>query len=387
MVALVGEPGIGKSRLALEMRQRAEATGFATRLDELAVVRIGVSVSPRQPALRSCSTERRVQSTADALRGARVTADSDALDRWAAVLDDVLGEGRDDDPQLADLSPSGSAADPRPRHGRPAQSGVAAQADARRARRSPLGRSRQPRCRGGAARHRCPELRVVLLATYRSNWSHGWEGRSAYEQLNLRRAAARGRARDGGQELAAGRSVPAELTERVLERTAGNPLFLEELLHGERGRASDRAASAAGDDPRDAARPAGRAPAGPSRRTLQLASVVGMEFSEGTVVGAVGRRTPPDAMRRSATSSGSELVAPGGREPRLVFRHPLIHEVAYGSLLLSTRRALHGRIGAMDRGARRRGADRRARPALPRQRRSAKGARLPPRLAGERARR
>ena len=31
-----------------------------------------------------------------------------------------------------------------------------------------------------------PELRVALLATYRSNWSHGWEGRSAYEQINLR---------------------------------------------------------------------------------------------------------------------------------------------------------------------------------------------------------
>ena len=41
----------------------------------------------------------------------------------------------------------------------------------------------------------------------------------------------------------------------------------------------------------------------------------------------------------------AELVAAGRTEHTLVFRHPLIHEVAYRSLLLSTRRGLHGRIG------------------------------------------
>ena len=46
-----------------------------------------------------------------------------------------------------------------------------------------------------------------------------------------------------------------------------------------------------------------------------------------------------------ATSSEQSSWPPRSREHALVFRHPLIHEVAYGSLLLSTRRALHGRIG------------------------------------------
>jgi len=41
----------------------------------------------------------------------------------------------------------------------------------------------------------------------------------------------------------------------------------------------------------------------------------------------------------------AELIASGGATHGYTFRHPLIHEVAYGSLLLSTRRALHGRIG------------------------------------------
>ena len=52
-----------------------------------------------------------------------------------------------------------------------------------------------------------PGLRVMLLATYRSNWSHGWEGRSAYEQLNLRALRAGGCATDGGG-AGAGPNVP-----------------------------------------------------------------------------------------------------------------------------------------------------------------------------------
>ena len=50
MVALVGEPGIGKSRLAIEMRQRAEAAGFTTAWTSSRSYALGVSVSPRQPA-------------------------------------------------------------------------------------------------------------------------------------------------------------------------------------------------------------------------------------------------------------------------------------------------------------------------------------------------
>ena len=82
-----------------------------------------------------------------------------------------------------------------------------------------------------------------------------------------------------------------------------------------------------------------------ARRTLQLASVVGMEFPETTVVAlSEADADQTDAALRDLQRS--ELVTAGSREHTLVFRHPLIHEVAYGSLLLSTRRALHGRIGA-----------------------------------------
>ena len=76
MVALVGEPGIGKSRLAIEMRQRAEAAGFTTAWTSS---RSYASAFPYHlvSQLASQLLDRAPgQSTADALRSAEVTADA-----------------------------------------------------------------------------------------------------------------------------------------------------------------------------------------------------------------------------------------------------------------------------------------------------------------------
>ena len=343
MVALVGRAGDRQEPPGDRDAPACRGRRLREHLDELPFVCIGLSVSPRQPAgvaaaRPSAGPEHRGRPS----QAHEVTADGDALGRWAAVLDEVLGEGQDGDPQLADLSPSG-----RQRILVHAIGGLLKAASQRTPMLVVLDDLHWADPASLAVVEELldilPGLRVVLMATYRSNWSHGWEGRSAYEQLNLR-ALRPEDAREMAQELAAGRSVPDELTERVLERSAGNPLFLEELLHGERGR-----------------RPTGshRLPATihemllarldalppEARRTLQLASVVGMEFPENTVVAlSEADADQTDAALRDLQRS--ELVTAGSREHTLVFRHPLIHEVAYGSLLLSTRRALHGRIGA-----------------------------------------
>ena len=364
MVALVGEPGIGKSRLALEMRQRAEAAGFTTawtssRSYASAFPYHLVSQLVDQLLLRGPG-----QSTEDALRSAEVTADEDALGRWAAVLDEVLGEGQDDDPQLADLSPAG-----RQRILVHAIGGLLKAASQREPMLVVLDDLHWADPASLAVVEELldilPGLRVVLMATYRSNWSHGWEGRSAYEQLNLR-ALRPEDARQMAEELAAGRSVPEELTERVLERSAGNPLFLEELLHGERG----------GTDGQPHRLPAtihemllarldGLPPE--ARRTLQLASVVGMEFSEGIVVD-LSESDPDETDAALRDLQRAELVArrrpraharlPSSAHPRSRLRQPAAQHAAGAAR--SDRR--------LDRGARRRGAGRGARAALPRQR-------------------
>ena len=310
MVALVGEPGIGKSRLAIEMRQRAEAAGFTTAWTSS---RSYASAFPYHlvSQLASQLLDRAPgQSTADALRSAEVTADVDAMGRWAAVLDEVLGETAEGDPRLADLSPSGRQ--------RTLVHAIGGLLKAK-SRRDPMLVVLDDLHWADSASLAVveelldivPGLPVVLMATYRSTWSHGWEGRSAYEQLNLR-ALRPDDAREMAEELAAGRSVPAELTERVLERSAGNPLFLEELLHGERGGTDGQPHRLPATIHEmllarlDALQPE-------TRRTLQLASVVGMEFPERTVV-ALSESDPDQSDAALRDLQRSELVTAGSRE-------------------------------------------------------------------------
>src|SRR5204863_5531320 len=73
---------------------------------------------------------------------------------------------------------------------------------------------------------------IAMLALYRSGWSHGWEGKSAYQQVNLR-ALRPDEARELADEVidgTDGTGLTDEVTERALARAAGNPFFLEELL-------------------------------------------------------------------------------------------------------------------------------------------------------------
>jgi adenylate cyclase len=342
MVALAGEPGIGKSRLALEIRRRAEANGFASAWTSSRSYASAFPYHLVRQLVPQLIERKQGSSTEDCLRAADVANDDDKVERWAAVLDDVVGEGEASDPHLAELSPSG-----RQRILVHAIGGLLASMSRRQPMLLVLDDLHWADPASLAVVEELldvlPALRVVLLATYRSNWSHGWEGRSAYEQLNLR-ALRPEDARRMATELAKGANkLTTEQTDRVLERSAGNPLFLEELLHGER--------AAGADHPRRLpatihemllARLDGLPPS--ARRTLQLASVMGMEFSEEIVrdLSDLDRSETDDALR---TLQRAELVAAGASEHRLAFRHPLIHEVAYGSLLLSTRTTLHGRIG------------------------------------------
>jgi adenylate cyclase len=352
LVALVGEPGIGKSRLALEIRHRAEANGFASAWT---TSRSYASAFPyhlvRQLVQRLLG--RRPGSgpgisSLEALRGASVDADEPTLERWAAVLGDVLGEAPSEDERLADLSPAG-----RQRMLVHAIGGLIRAASLRAPMLVVLDDLHWADPTSLAVVEELlddlPDLRLILLATYRSGWSHGWEGRSAYEQLNLR-ALRPEEARRMAAESAP--DLTPEQTERVLERSAGNPLFLEELLRGETGPSGGHAhrlpetiheilLARLDTQPPDA------------RRTLQLASVVGMEFSE-RIVASLAAEDAGDTPGHDGTDEAlrtlqrAELIVPrpadgGGRT--LAFRHPLIHEVAYRSLLVSTRKVLHGRIG------------------------------------------
>ncbi|HEX5396204.1 MAG TPA: BREX system ATP-binding domain-containing protein, partial [Candidatus Limnocylindria bacterium] len=341
MLALVGEAGIGKTRLALEMRHQAEARGFASAWATSRSYSSSFPYHLLRQLMRLLLAHAPGTPTADAMRERGVTVDDEKLQRWSAVIDDALGEPADES-QLAEVSPAGRQ--------RMLVHAITALLRATSERRPLLLVLDDLQWADPASiaiiedvLDIVGETRVVLLGLYRPGWSHGWEGKSSYQQLNLR-ALRPDQARELAAELTVGTDLPAELAERVLERSAGNPFFLEEMLRRTAGDGGEGRLPETIQEillARLDALPAN------ARQALQLAAVVGTEFSE-RVVAALRDDDAADTADAMRALQRAELIVrrPGtDGEMTVAFRHPLIHEVAYGSLLLSTRRALHGRIG------------------------------------------
>jgi class 3 adenylate cyclase/tetratricopeptide (TPR) repeat protein len=129
----------------------------------------------------------------------------------------------------------------------------------------------------------------------------------------------------------------------ILERTEGNPLFLEELaasiqLEGSADTipATLQAVITARLDTLDE----------DARRMLQLASVIGRSFDE-PVLGAVAG-DGAELRGRLDTLERAGLIREIARSPEreYAFHHSLTQEAAYGTILLRDRRALHLRVGA-----------------------------------------
>ena len=185
---------------------------------------------------------------------------------------------------------------------------------------------------------------LLLVFTYRPGHRPRWADGSHGTQLALPLLSpdeSRGVVRD----VLGGRTLDAPATERILSQAEGNPLFLEELT---------RAAAEHGEVPAGAPVPAlvqdvlgariDRLPDAP-RRLLQMASVVGRQVSL-RLLSAVWEE--PDALDDAL----GELVrleflhdAPRAAEPTYCFKHALVHEVTYATLLERRRRVAHGAIG------------------------------------------
>jgi class 3 adenylate cyclase/predicted ATPase len=199
--------------------------------------------------------------------------------------------------------------------------------------------------------------RLLLLVDYRPEYTHGWGSKSTYTQLRLDPLGEQ----EARELLAAllGEETSAErvgLERLVLERTEGNPFFMEELvqtlaeegvLAGERGRyrleqspgelhvpATVQGVLAARID---------RLPA-EQKDLLQTLAVIGKEFPFG-LLRMVAEGGEEDLRGRLARLQAGEFIyeQPAFPEPEYTFKHALTQEVAYGSLLVERRRPLHER--------------------------------------------
>jgi class 3 adenylate cyclase/pimeloyl-ACP methyl ester carboxylesterase len=204
---------------------------------------------------------------------------------------------------------------------------------------------------------RLPALRLLLLVNSRPEFEHAWGARAWCCQLRIEPLAGTSAEHLLSALLGADPGL-LDLKRHLLERTQGNPLFLEEAV-----RDLAEAGALAG-EPGDY-RPTGEAQAvrlpdtvqgilaaridrlpPAARQLLQRAAVIGQE-----VPLAVLERLA-DGPAAQVRQHLGELQAAGmldqsspAADPTYTFKHALTHEVAYGSLLRETRRSLHRRVG------------------------------------------
>jgi predicted ATPase len=201
-----------------------------------------------------------------------------------------------------------------------------------------------------------PTARMLLLVNYRPEYGHRWGSKAYYTQLRLD-ALAPESAETLLDALLGDDTTLRPLKDLVVERTEGNPFFLEEsvqtlvetrVLVGTPGayrltKPIDRTEVPATVHAVLAARIDRLPPA--EKHLLQAASVVGKDVPYPILSAIVDE--PEDALRRRiAHLQETEFLYETSLFPDLeyTFKHALTHEVAYGSLLQERRRALHGRI-------------------------------------------
>ena len=205
-----------------------------------------------------------------------------------------------------------------------------------------------------------PSARLLLLLTHRPDFSAPWPLRSHMTQVMLNRLP-RKHVAVMVQNVTKGRSLPAALVEQIAVKTDGVPLFVEELtkmvlesdgLHAADGNEGDARAESGGPL-------AGLAipttlqdslmarldRLAPVRHIAQLAATLGREFSY-ELIEAVSPMPEAELRKGLAELVRAELLFQHGVLPnaRYTFKHALIRDAAYQSLLKSRRREYHEQI-------------------------------------------
>lgn len=201
---------------------------------------------------------------------------------------------------------------------------------------------------------RIKTLRVLLIVTCRPEFEPPWIGRPHVTALTLNRF--------GEHEIASmidrvagNKLLPGSIKQDIIERSDGIPLFVEEItkavLEAESEGAAERAVGAIPS-------PSVAVPAslhaslmarldrlGPAKEIAQIGAVIGREFSHSLLVAVVSE---PDVALNSALDRviAAGLLFRQGVPPQAtyLFKHAMVQDAAYGTLLREPRRVLHARI-------------------------------------------
>jgi class 3 adenylate cyclase/predicted ATPase len=202
-------------------------------------------------------------------------------------------------------------------------------------------------------------LPMLLVITFRPEYSPPWIGSSHVAAVTLSRLGPR----EGAamvEKISGNEALPAAIISEIVERTDGVPLFVEELT---------RAVLEAGGDEMSTRRMLsavpGRSPAVPAalqasflarldwlgaraKQIAQIGAAIGREFSY-ELLAAVARRDETEIRTGVRRLLDAGLVLLRGTEPdgRYAFKHALLRDAAYSTLLRIQRQELHERIGQM----------------------------------------
>ena len=202
---------------------------------------------------------------------------------------------------------------------------------------------------------RAADLPVLLVITCRPDLQPAWVGQPHVTMLPLSRLGRRDSAGIIGG-VTKGKALPNEVVAQILERTDGVPLFIEELTSTllESGVLRETAESYTLDGPLpplaipttlQASLVARLDRLATVKNVAQIGAVIGREFSH-ELIGAVAALSSADLDAALERLTASGLISRRGTPPAAAysFKHALIQDAAYSTLLRGQRKVFHARI-------------------------------------------
>jgi class 3 adenylate cyclase/predicted ATPase len=356
VVLLSGEPGIGKSRLVREMRARLEGEPHIRLLYQCSPHHTTSSLHPLIEQLERAAGFTRddpPEARLDKL-AALLARGTDCLDQVVPLIAALLGLPTDGRYPALDLTPQ--------RQKQLTLAALVDQLDGLAADRPVLlayedvhwsDPSTQELL--GRTIERAQRLPVLLLITFRPEFSPPWPAQPHVSTLALSRLGRR----EGAalvERVVRTKALPAEVAAQIVAKTDGVPLFVEELTKTvlESGLLTD-----AGDHYElSGPLPPLALPStlhdsllarldrlAPVKEIAQIGAALGREFSH-SLLAAVANRPEADLGAALDQLVAAELVYRRGIPPEATytFKHALVQDAAYQSLLKSRRETLHARI-------------------------------------------
>src|SRR5450631_3179158 len=201
---------------------------------------------------------------------------------------------------------------------------------------------------------RIKTLPALLIVTFRPEFTAPWVGQSHVTSVTLNRLGEREAAAIIAR-LVGNKALPTDVLAEIVERTDGIPLFVEEMtkavLEAESEGAARRTVAAV---PSSAlAVPASLHASlmarldrlGPAKEVAQIGSAIGREFSH-ALMASVARKSESELASALDRLLQAGLLFRQGMPPlaSYLFKHALVQDAAYGTLLREPRRTLHARI-------------------------------------------